>query len=120
MKNCKIYISALLMRNDEHNDKVYVANRILKSLCLKYDFTFINHFRIKDSSLFHDNNHLKRQSGFRIFLNDIRSSLFDFKPRNFQPTRRNFNGPMPFFWPNNMGPFLVRALMVIVECNSMS
>ena len=51
------------MRNDEHNDKVHVAYRILKSLCLKYDFTFINYFRINDSSLFYDNKHLKRQSG---------------------------------------------------------
>ena len=74
------------MTNDEHNDKDYVANRIPKSLCSKYDFTFINHFRINYSSLFYDNKHLKRQSGFHIYLNDIRSSLFDFKPRNFQAT----------------------------------
>ena len=73
------------MSNDEHNDRVYVTSIILKSLCLKYGFRFINHFRINASSLFYDNKHVKdnKVSTFlHFYYYDIRSSLFDFKARS--------------------------------------
>ena len=32
VKNTKVYISALLLRGDEHNDKIQIADKILKSV----------------------------------------------------------------------------------------
>ena len=41
VKNTKVYISALLLRGDEHNYKIHIANKMLDSLCNKYNIGFI-------------------------------------------------------------------------------
>ena len=80
VKNIKVYISALLLRGDEHNYKIHIANKMLDSLCNKYNIGFIHHPQINRSHLY-DNKHLSRQQGFPIFLRSIRETLFDLPPR---------------------------------------
>ena len=41
VKNTKVYISALLLGGDEHNYKIHIANKMLDSLCNKYNIGFI-------------------------------------------------------------------------------
>ena len=77
VKNTKVYISALLLRGDEHNYKIHIANKLLDTLCNKYNIGFIHHPQIKNRSHLYDNKHLSTQQGFPIFLRSIRETLFD-------------------------------------------
>ena len=102
VKNTKVYISALLLLGDEHNYKIHIENKMLDSLCNKYNIGFIHDPQINRSHLY-DNKHLSRQQGFPIFLRSIRETLFDLPPRRSpgQRYRNGFSYPYPFLWPQS-------------------
>ena len=109
---CKIYISGLLHRADRQLWKVKIANRVLAQLCEINNVTFIKHDNISDNSQMFDDKHLNRYSGFPIFLNNLRSTLFEITPgrRPYNNGRFRYGPPRSMknisFWPT---PFLQPA-----------
>ena len=109
---CKIYMSGLLHRADSQLWKVKIANRVLAQLCEINNLTFIKHDNISDNSQMYDDKHLNRYSGFPIFLNNLRSTLFEITPGRRPYNNGRFRyGPPRFmknipFWPT---PFLKPA-----------
>ena len=93
------------------NYKIHIANKMLDSLCDRYNIGFIHHPQIKNRSHLYDNKHLSRQQHFPIFLRSITGTLYDLPPPGKsspgQGYRNGFSYPHAFLWPQSpMFPYV--------------
>ena len=74
-KNIKVSISGIVQRNDGLNEKVLLANDVLKKICESVDIEYINNVNIRpDVHLNGSNLHLNKK-GNNILTSNIRSFL---------------------------------------------
>ena len=74
----KLYISGITPRKDSLNEKVKEVNRLLKDNIHRkklLNVFFIDNDNLDNEELLYDNKHLKKDSGVRILVSNLKRSV---------------------------------------------